>query len=114
MAVTRSRRPALGGSKKRATTVHGINLSQQVAELDAAEEPLEGRRFAVLVSGKVTLGNRRHRQLLGIQTHMGNERCCGHWLLIDRAAQRRAGCHQGVDAIYQGSPLTQPLEQHGL
>jgi hypothetical protein len=49
---------------------------------------------------------------------LGNERCCGTRLLIDRAAQRLAVTYpvtyQGVDAVNQGGLLAHPMEQQGL
>jgi hypothetical protein len=93
-------------------SVQGIRLHQYVAELDAAEEALERSLLAALVSGIGGLGN-GHAQRLGIQTHLGNERRCGTRFLIDRAAQRLAIAHQGVDAVNQGELLAHPLEQQG-
>ena len=75
-----------------------VGLHQHTLKFDCLQQLAQGLDLATGIGGVGGLGD-CHAQALGVEAHLSDEFCCARVGLGDRAPQRLAVTHKGVELL---------------
>ena len=90
-----------------------VGLHQHPFKFNCLQQPAQGLDLATGIGGVGGLGN-RHTQRLGIEAHLSDETRCAGVVLSDRAPQRLAVTHKGVELFIHTQLGRHPVAQQGF